>query len=161
MDASLEILVPDSADLSALVHEQTSFVWQGETFLQGDDRYTWGNFVEVVPTPVPNHLRRYTSSIKTAGTWIALPIRGCGLDMLCEEVNGRDVEWNGWSLEGLLRELLSTMPCWVLVFELHSDQIDSVYEMTAEKCVEHLKQNLRNDSEIEGFVVRSTDCRHD
>jgi hypothetical protein len=87
--------------------------------------------------------------------WAAYLFYGKGLDMLQAEANGQSVDWHGKDITRLLRQLMDQSAGWVLVFEWHCDQIDSVYNLPADEAVDLLTQNLRtaNDHKIEGFVV--------
>jgi hypothetical protein len=153
MDTCLELLLPHMVQVDGLEHRQVSFTWGGLSYPQGAGSLYWGDVVELVQTPIPRHLRRYLPADSVTDNWIALSIRGKGLDLLQDEVNGSPVDWKGRSLEQLLRLLLSQSKRWVLVFELHCDQIDNVYRMNLDQCIERLRQNLLWDVKAEGFVV--------
>jgi hypothetical protein len=156
MDACLELLLPHTIQLNALEWKVPSFIWGGINYPQGPERVKWGEFVEIVRTPIAEHLRKYLPANSGTETWVALSIRGEGLDLLQREVNGSSVDWHRSSLEDLLRSLLSNCSTWLLVFELHCDQIDSIYRMSVDQCIDRLKQNLRYEVRSEGFVVTPT-----
>lgn len=153
MDACLELLLPHLVQVDGLEYKQVSFTWGGISYPQGPGSLHWGEFVELVQTPIPAHLRRHLPSDYVTENWIALSIRGKSLDLLQDEANGSDVDWNGRNLEQLLRLLLSQSRRWVLVFELHCDQIDNVYRMSVDEAIERLRQNLQWDTGSEGFIV--------
>jgi len=153
MDACFELLLPQMIQVDGLQQKQMSFTWGGVSYPQGAASYHWGDFVELVQTPIPGHLGRYLPANYIGENWIALSIRGKGLDLLQAEVNGAEVDWKGKSLEQLLRLLLSQVSKWVLTFELHCDQIDQVYKLNVDQCLQHLRENLRRDAKAIGFLV--------
>lgn len=153
MDVCFELLLPQMPLVDGLEQRGVSFTWGGVSYPQGRATYHWGDFVELVQTPIPQHLGNYLPSNYITEDWVALSIRGRGLDLLQEEVNGSDVDWRGRDLEQLLRSLLLQCRRWVLVFELHCDQIDHVYRLDLQECLRILRQNLRWEASPEGFVV--------
>lgn len=153
MDACFELLLPQMIQVVGLEQRQASFTWGGVSYPQGRGSFHWGDFVELVQTPIPGHLGRYLPANYITENWIALSIRGKGLDLLQEETNGSDIDWCGKSLVRILRLLLSQCKKWVLVFELHCDQIDHVYTLDVDDCLLHLRENLRQEANAEGFVV--------
>jgi hypothetical protein len=153
MDACIELLLPEMIHVAGLQQSQRSFTWGGVSYAQGPGSYHWGDFVELVQTPIPGHFGRYLPANYITEKWIALSIRGKGLDMMQMEVNGAEVDWKGKSLDHLLRLLLPHVGKWVLVFELHCDQIDQVYELDVDQCLQHLQENLRREAKAEGFLV--------
>ncbi len=155
MDACLELLLPHTIQVTGLERALATFTWEGADYPQSPTRLRWGDFVEIVQTPIAEHLRRYLPSDCEKINWIALSIRGQGLDLLQSEVNGSNIDWKERSLEQLLRSITSQCTKWVLVFELHCDQIDNVYRMNLDQCIQRLKENLRWDVHAEGFVAIS------
>lgn len=156
MDACLELLLPGLVQLTGLEQRDVSFTWGGVSHTQTGVRFYWGRYVEIVQTPIPAHLRRFLAPKDVTGNWNAFSIRGEGLDLLQEEVNGTDINWQGKSLDQLLRLLLSQYREWVFVFELHCDQIDHVYSTSVDECLDRFRENLRRDASIEGFVATSS-----
>ena len=155
MDACLELLLPQMPQVDGLEQRTVNFVWGGVSYRQDPVTFHWGDHVDLVQTPVPAHLGNLLPVSCAKEIQVALSIRGQGLDLLQEEVNGSVVDWKGRSLEQLLRSLLSQCRQWVLVFELHCDQIDHVYRLGLDDCLVLLRQNLKQEAVTEGFVVIS------
>lgn len=158
MDVCFELLLPSKTSIDGLEYRVPTFSWGGEHHPQGDGSYFWGQFVELVETPIPSHIPRLLPRNYLNQDWVALSIRGQGLDLLEKEVRGLEVDWGGRSLEELLRVLLSQYDRWVLIFELHCDQIDSLYRLSIPDCVEKLKQSLKWEARAEGFLVIPPAC---
>jgi hypothetical protein len=68
-------------------------------------------------------------------------------------VNGEEVDWFDRRLDDFLGLLLNKHKKWVLIFELHYDQIDHVYSSNVEQCISKLRANLRRDVKREGFIA--------
>lgn len=153
MDACLELLLPHMIKVVGLEQKRNTFAWDDISHYGGADSYQWGDFVELVQTPIPQHLPRYLPASYITADWIALSIRGEGLDLLQGEVNGMDTDWRERSLVCILQLMMSQCSEWALVFELHCDQIDSVYRLNIDDCLRRFQENLKWSSCTEGFVI--------
>jgi hypothetical protein len=153
MDACFELLLPQIARVDGLETRAVDVIACGGSRAYCPGTLHWGDFVELLQTPIPAHLGRFLPDNYITESWVALSIRGKGLDLLRDEVNGSEVDWKGKSLEQLLRILLSLYSRWVLVFELHCDQIDHVYELGIDGCLGLLRANLELNANVEGFIV--------
>src|SRR5690349_14652820 len=84
--------------------------------------------------------------------WLVLDVNEGALELLEQEVNGKEIDWDSRHLDAVLRQLLSPQKCWVLISEPHYDQTDSVYHLTVSDCLQKLGSNYRRDGQKEGFI---------
>ena len=133
------------------VFQMKTFNWTKEE----PPRFWWGDFVEINVSPMPSHVRKFFEDGDVIEDWTYLSVKGDGLDLLEKEVNGHSVDWHGKTLAEFLQTFLSNHERWVVVFEWHCDQIDSVYSLSVGDCVAQLQSNLSWDVKREGFVVLS------
>ena len=160
MDVCFDILIPRLPQLDGLEYKQPTFTWNGVSYPQGEGKFHWGQFVELLEMEIPLHLRKYIPDEFGRDNWRAFEVQGLCLSMWRLEVKEFDnewqpfnVDWKGKSIEDFLRALLSQCDRWVVVFELFGGHIDSVYAMSVEECLQHLRKNIGFESEIEGFVA--------
>lgn len=146
MDVCFSLLLPNPVELDrieGLERRQVTFTWGGVAYPQDPVKFRWGEYVELIETPIAEHYYPYLPADSRSKTWTSLVIGGKALDMLAIQVNERDaVDWQGRSLEGLLQLLVSHYSQWVLVFELHCDQIDSIYSLSIDECLQYLRESI-------------------
>ncbi len=77
------------------------------------------------------------------------------MDKYAISLNSRNEKQDEKNLEIFLRLLLDNIEKWVVVFLLHYDQIDNVYQFNVDDCVSTLRKNLDQDeiSRREGFII--------
>lgn len=154
MNACCELIIPVLPEIDGLVSSETTFTWEGEKYLQGDVHYLWGNFVRFKLTQPPKHIEGYVKKYFCGNEPITLSIQEESLRLLELDINGISVDWEGKSLEKILRSILAASPKWMIVYELNCDQIDSSYQFTINECLTLLKDNLKFDNEQrEGFIA--------
>ncbi|MEO7539726.1 MAG: hypothetical protein ABIV21_06845 [Pyrinomonadaceae bacterium] len=147
LDILFQVLLPELKDLEGLKAHQEIY--------QGPVTYRWGQHVELAPYDVQSYVLKMLPKGIVAKEWVFYDIVGDGLGMLESEINGVDVAWDGKRLDDFLEQLLRQYDRWVFVFEPHYDQIDGVYELTADECLGKLRTNLRRDITREGFIAYS------
>jgi hypothetical protein len=153
MDVLFQILLPELSHVEGLERHQAVYSWDGVDYPQEPATYRWGLHVELAPDHLQPHIPRFLPENYIDEHWVFLEVKGDGLDLLEREVNGEEVDWHGRRLDDLLALTLKSHRRWVLIFELQEDQIDHIYELSAEQCVSKFKANLRRDIRREGFIA--------
>lgn len=152
-DSCFEILLPEFVQIEGLECKQKTFSWDGVKYPQGSPIFQWGEYVEIAPTPIPRHLEMHLPANYIDERWICLSIRGKGLELLAQEVNGVLINWNGKSLIQIIELLISKSNKWVFVFELFCDQIDSSYILNVNEVLLRFQENLKYSNNPEGFIA--------
>jgi hypothetical protein len=70
-----------------------------------------------------------------------------------QEVNGRQINWNGKSLIQIIELLISNSNKWVFVFDLFCDQIDNSYILDVNEVLLRFQENLKSNKNPEGFIA--------
>lgn len=153
MDVLFQILLPAPTQVAGLEPHQETFWWGGEEHPQGPVVYRWGEHVRLVPQGIQDYIRKFLPEDYLGPDWVFFDVEGDGLELLWEEVRGREVDWGGRRLDDLLSRLLEQHDRWVVLFEPFSDQIDNVYRLSALECLDKLKTNLARDAGREGFIA--------
>jgi len=139
--------------MNGLEREQRIFSWGGLEYPQDTVIYRWGCHVELVPGGVQPYVLGLFPEGLIGPEWVSFAIEGDGLYLLESEINGFEMDWGDKRLDDFLALLLNQHDQWAVVFELYSDQIDNVYELTVDECVRKLKANLKRDVKREGFIA--------
>lgn len=153
MDASFELVLERVVEMPHLKRVDPTATWGGIEHPQGPSYWEWGEHTKLMKRPWPAHIRTRLQTaldLKTLGYY---EIVGHGLRMLESECNGIAVNWGGRELVTLVREQLLGSGSWAMVFDLHSDQIDRVFECDVDDAVKHLRENFRWDDHREGFIA--------
>jgi hypothetical protein len=153
VDVLLQLLLPELKPVVGLEFQQEVFSWGGVEYPQEPVKYLWGSHVELIPRDLQTHIPWFLPEGFLDDGWVFLDVEGDGLDLLEGEVNGMEMDWGGKRLDDLLALLLKQSDQWAVLFELHSDQIDSVYKLTVDECMRKLKANLKRDIKREGFIA--------
>lgn len=153
MDVGFYILVPEIPKFSGFDYKVDTFVWGGVDYPQEPGRYVWGQHVEFMEANVTEFLMQILPAGSISHDWRALCLKDPALDLLQREVNGIDVDWGGRSLIVVIRQILMRSIKWVVVFALHNDQIDHLYQLNVDQCIERLRQNLLWNINPDGFIV--------
>lgn len=152
MDDLLAILIPAMPGIPGLEKRQAVFYWGGQEHPQEPITYHWGACVEFRTSQLQEYLWEFLPADYRDKQWLVLDVNDGALDLLEHEVNGKEVDWDSRHLDTVLRQILSQQEQWVLIFEPHYDQIDSVYSLTVSDCLEKLRSNYRRDGHKEGFI---------
>lgn len=152
MDDLLAILIPAIPNIPGLEKRQAVYSWGGQEYPQEPITFHWGPYVAFRTSQLQEYLWKFLPEEYRHTNWLVLDVNEKALDMLEREVNGKEVDWDGWDIEAVLRQILSLQERWVLVFEPHYDQMDSVYHLPVTECLEKLKLNYRRDQQKEGFI---------
>lgn len=153
MDALLQLLVSEIKLVDGLTIHQEVFNWGGVDYPQGPPVYHWGSYVELIPSPIQPYIINWLPVNYKDEAWLGLDVRGNGLDLLEREVNGEQVNWMGRRLDDLLKAILIQQDRWGLIFEPNYDQLDNIYRLSIDDCVNKLKSNLRWTGKREGFIA--------
>ena len=153
MDVLFQLLLPKLRVVEGLERHQRIFNWGGVDYPQEPATYRWGEHVELVPSELQSFIPRILPDGYVDESWIFLDISGDGLDLWESEVNEHEVDWSGHRLDNLLKLILEQHEKWVVIFELHYDQIDNTYALNADECIQKLESNLRWNSKREGFIA--------
>jgi hypothetical protein len=160
MDVLFQIFLPELKPVARLEPHQDTFWWEGEEHPQGPVVYRWGTHVQLVPRGIQEHVPRFLPEGYLGPDWVFFDVEGDGLELLWEEVRGREVDWGGRRLDDLLSRLLEQHDRWVVLFEPFSDQIDNVYRLLVQECLDKLKANLARDTGSEGFIALPPEAGH-
>ncbi|HMQ05584.1 MAG TPA: hypothetical protein PKD26_16825 [Pyrinomonadaceae bacterium] len=155
LDVCFQIFVPKLRQIDGLIREQEVFTWDGTDYPQEPVIYKWGNHVELIPGDAQPFVLELFPKSFISPEWNFFAVEGDGLWLLEDEVNGDSLDWDDNRLDDFLNLFLNQHDQWAVVFELHCDQIDNVYQLTVEECVRKLKQNLDRNREKEGFIALS------
>lgn len=155
MDACFEILLSSKQPIDNLECYQKTISWDGVEYPQVPKYYLWGTYIRLVERPMTQHIRNYLPPSFTENEWTCLAVEGEGFDLLELEVNGSEIDWEGKTLDSLLKLLLTPQTQWVIVFEWHCDQIDKVYSLYMDECMVKIKDNLKYEKPREGFIILS------
>ena len=152
MDVLFQLLVPELPQIENLVRHQRVFNWGGVDYPQEPISYKWGEHVELVLSALQPHIPELLPEGYFDEDWLVFDVADEGIELWGSELNQREVKWSGHRLDDLLRLILNQSERWVVIFELHFDQIDSVYALSPDECVEKLESNLRWIQSPEGFI---------
>lgn len=153
MDVLFQILLPNLKLIEGLERFQDVYTLEGMDYPQEPIMYRWGDHVTLIPRDIQQYVLGLFPTGLIGPDWIFLDVEGDCLDLWESEANGFEADWGGKRLDNLLFALLGQYDQWGIVFELFSDQIDGIHEVTVEECVEMLKRNLKRDVKREGFVA--------
>jgi hypothetical protein len=153
VDDLLAILIPEIPVLPGLEKRQEIRSWGGQDHPQEPITYYWGPYVEFRMSRLPTYLWNAIPDEYRKKEWLVLDVNGSALDLFELEVNGQEVDWDSRPLDAVLDRLLSQHNRWVLIFEPHYDQIDSVYRLTVSESLQKLRSNYLRAREKEGFII--------
>ena len=153
MDDLLAILIPKLEDVPGLEKRQEVYSWGGKDYPQEPIKYRWGSHVELRTSELQTYLWDFFPEDYRKQPWLVLDVNESALTLFQSEVNGYEVDWGGSPLDEILKTLLSRHEKWAVVFEPYSDQMDSVYRLTVDQCIQKLKANYLRNVQKEGFIV--------
>lgn len=153
MDVLLQIVVPELTLIKGLEHRQKVFSWEGVEYPQGPPTYHWGDHVKLIPGELQPFVQGLFPKDYIGRDWVTFAVEGDALYLWESEISGFEVDWHEKRLDDLLVALLTRHKQWGIVFELYADQIDSVYQMGLEECIQKIEMNLRRDVRREGFIA--------
>jgi hypothetical protein len=153
VDDLLAILIPDVPVISGLEKRHEIRSWGGQDYAQGPITYHWGPYVEFRTSQLPTALWDAIPEEHRKESWLVLDVNEDALDRLELEVNGQEVDWGTHPLDAVLDLVLSQQEKWVLVFQPHYDQIDSVSRLTVSESLQKLKTNYLRERTKEGFII--------
>lgn len=153
MDVLFQIFLPALNPVAGLEPHQETFSWGGEEHPQGPVVHRWGEHVRLVPRGIQDHIKKLLPEGYLGPDWVFFDVEGDRLELLWEEVRGHEVDWGDRRLDDLLSRLLERHGRWVVLFEPFSDQIDIVYRLSTQGCLDKLKANLARDTGREGFIA--------
>ena len=152
MDLLFQILIREMPNIQGLEKHQEKFFWGGEFHLQEPIKYKWGFHVELVMSKLQTHIPEILTENGVSGQWLVLDIKGDGLALWESEINGVEIDWVSGRIDDFLRLLLSSCASWVLIFEPYYDQLDYIYHLNLDSCINKLEANLKWDNKREGFI---------
>ena len=85
--------------------------------------------------------------------WRCFSVKGPGLDLLQQSLNGKEIDWGGKGLPQLLDVLLGATEQWVVVFEMNADRIDKVFHGSIKDVLVQIESTLTDRNE--GFLAIS------
>jgi hypothetical protein len=150
MDALLQIVIPYLEEIEGLEVTQPVYEWDGEEYPQGPKIVSWDS-ISLSFDERTKSLEKFLPSGYLGEDWIWLKVSDEVLD-----------DYEGWAnnegeeikkLEDFLRLLLNDLEKWCVVFLLQYDQIDSIYQLNVEECLDKLKSNFSINTSKEGFVI--------
>jgi len=155
MDACFELLLLNKEPLDSLECYQKTITWEGIEYPQDHKYYIWGKYIRLVESILPKKICNYLPTSFAEQEWTHLSVKGQILDLLELEVNGLEINWEGKTLDSLLKLLLTPQNRWVIVFEWQCDQINKTYYLGINECISKFKDNLKYGKQREGFIVLS------
>jgi hypothetical protein len=158
MDALLQLIIPEIPTLPDLQRYQREFSWGGETYPQEPVTYRWGPKVELIESETQSFIVDLLPEDFISQDWKVLDVARETLDLIERDVNGEQVDWYGYNASDLLTLLLAHSDKWVLIFEPYYDQIDHVFRISAEECLDKLKFFLNRKNERKGFIAIPPSC---
>jgi hypothetical protein len=153
MDVCLELLVSNPIPITSLMTRQKSITWGGIEYPQEPICYLWGEFIQIVETPIAKHIYTFLPKTYKIFDMKCYAIQGEVLNLIKKEVHGFQVNWAGKNLDSFLKSILPSQQNWAVVFSLHCDEIDSQYTLGIDEAIKKIYANLRN--EPEGFIILS------
>ncbi|NVJ26262.1 hypothetical protein HUW62_34075 [Myxococcus sp. AM011] len=151
MDACLEIWIPEVRLGGSVARNVRVVSWGGEEFTDDLGGWTSPAGVDLREGEAPAHIvRRLPAGFTTAG-WKYFRVEGPALAMAAVGGDGQDAAWS--ALTSVLCEQLTPGGPWVVIFEPHCDQIDTVVEVDLAQVLSLLGQGVRREESALGFVA--------
>jgi hypothetical protein len=96
------LFIPHLQQIEGLERHQPNFSWAGVNYPQEPTTYRWGRNIELLPSPIQQHILRLLPDGYVDGNF-PLDVIGDGLELLEKGVNGLQIEWGGYRLDDLVR----------------------------------------------------------
>ncbi|MFN0278162.1 MAG: hypothetical protein ACKVRN_06105 [Pyrinomonadaceae bacterium] len=151
MDALLQIIVPNIAQIEGLQRHET-YELDGVSYPIEPRMLHWRD----VSLNIDNKMTYIESLLPkdyVRDDWVWLKVSDENLDKYADFVNNAACEETESTLETFLHNLLENTNKWVVMFLLHYDQIDRIYEADINQCITELRETLHRDKRSEGFIV--------
>jgi hypothetical protein len=145
MDALLQIIVPKLRKIEGLEITQPLYEWDGVEYPQGPKIISWQD-ISLSFDERTEYCQNFLSPNYLGEDWIWLKFSDETLDRYEILVNDETENNNEKTLETFIRLFLEDIDKWVIVFLLHYDQIDSVYQLNVRDCITKLKNNLNRQT---------------
>ena len=153
VDALFQILLSDKPSVPGIEIDDT-YELDGVSYEKSPRKMILNGFELEFDQRTDGILDRLPSNF--SGTnWIWLKVTDELLDRYDMSVKSNASESAGFAeeFENFLRRLLSNVDRWVIVFLLHYDQIDSIYQSDVNSLIVRLRNILSPDGTSEGFIA--------
>ena len=152
MDALFQIVVPEIKQVDLIETIQPVYEYDGVKYPQGPKVISWRDVSASLDEPT-QYLQRFLPAAYLSEHLIWLKVSDETLDRYKSIVNTESEDLGEIGLEAFIHLLLKDLDKWVVAFILHWDQIDNVYQVDVDGAISKLRDNLRRNTQREGFVA--------
>lgn len=151
MEVCFDLLI-QNADFDSLPFKEELVYWGGESFSQEPKYFVWNKSLKFKQVAIPAHFYRYIPADFAIGDCYCLSLASDAIAEWEKWLNGAENKGDVPALKVMLKQLLTRLEKWVVVFELNCDQIDGVYNINEDELLTKIENTLDWHKTPEGFV---------